>query len=205
MKKLIVQKLSSTKKKVSSRWSTYRSKRNKILKNKKLSKFEKKSTIDELLGDTRHIISNDWAKYSESKYGIIHRSPFYDFTLSKRMVGSYYKPVGYKHKEFFRFKNTYQKIYKAKKDFDPDRLNKIVPRLLSDKKVKGVLVVFEVSLTDTGERVMVSDYITSEAWERIQENNQTIYDSVARKFWSTKHYAADLIFIYMRVIYAKNK
>lgn len=203
MRKLVVRKLSSTRKKISKYWVSYRVKKKKILKSKTI--VDKKSVIQSELDLTRQKISTGWAEYSEKKYGLIHKSPFYDFTLVKRMSGSYFKPLGYDQKTYFRFKNSYQKIYKANKNFDPNRLNDIVPKLLYDGKVKGVMVVFEVSLSDTGQTVMVSDYITLEAWKRIKEMNSTIYDSVSKKFWSTRHYSADLKFIYMRVIYAKNK
>jgi hypothetical protein len=203
MRKLVAKKLSSTRKKVSNEWKKYRVKKLKILKSKKI--VDKRHVIQSELDLTRQRISGDWSLYSEKKYGLIHKSPFYDFRLVKTMRGSMYKPAGYKKAEYFKFNSSYQKIYKANKGFDVNRLNSIVPHLLKDKNVKGVLVIFQVALVDTGSLQYVSEFITKELYNSIQENNETIYEAVAKKFWSTRHYSADLRFIYMRVLYAKNK
>lgn len=204
MRKAVVKKLSSTRKKISKEWQRYRIKKRKIKKLKRLDAGQKKMRIANELDKTYSKISGEWSQYQETKHAITHKSPYADFTYVKKMTGSYFNPKGaLKKPKYFAFTDHYQKIYKAKKGFDVERLNDIVPKILEQKRVKGVLVVYQVISAETGQNQFVSNYITPEEMARIEELEETVDEYISARFQagSTKDYK--LKFVYMRIVYEK--
>lgn len=204
MRRAVAKKLTIAKNKVSKKWGKYRTKKRKIKALKMLDVGQKKMRIANELDKTRTEISSEWSQYREVKHAIVHKSPFADFTYVKKMTGSKFNPKGaLKEAKYFAFTHHYQKIYKAKRGFDVERLNEIVPKILDQKKVKGVLVVYQIVSAESGQHQFVSNYITSEVMSRIEENEETVDEYISKRFsaGSTKDY--ELKFIYMRIIYSK--
>jgi len=201
MKKAISKKLSVTKRKISNEWAKYRKTKSSLLKRKKLSLSEKKQVLQSEIDLTRQRISDDWSNYREKKVAILHQSPYRGFHYYKKVSGSMYKPTGYEKKEYFKFHDTYQKIYKANKSFNPEDLYKLVPEILSQKDVKGILLVFSIHNIDEDTDQVVSNYVNAPLNELIQEKGETIYEYVLARFQGYGNYK--LRFIYLRIIYAK--
>lgn len=202
MKKPVAKKYQATKFKIKHRWARYAKVKAKILKRKLAPDLKKQLRASEL-DLARQDISSYWKNYRDVKYNIIHPSPFADFLFVKKQTG-YHKEINGEMK-FVLFSNTYQKIYKAKsKDFDTDKLDTIVPDLLNDPKVKGVLVVLKVTSSETENREFISGYITKTLYERLQQYDESVYDYVVHHFnpRTTREYNLQLI--YLRVVYAKS-
>ena len=104
---------------------------------------------------------------------------------------------------FFTFKTTYQKIYKAGRNFNTDNLDEVLPQILSTRKVSGVLVVFEVTFDETGETTMVSNFINPQVMVNIKRNNEKVFDYVGKKLQLGDTKYRTLKFIYLRTIYLK--
>jgi len=205
MLKVIAKKLDVTKRKVSREWQHYREKKYKLLhrKKRKLSKEEKKQVLTSEIDLTRQKISKHYVEYREVKKGIIYKSPYKGFRFLKTMRGSMYKPAGYEEAEYFKFHDSYQKIYKAKKGFDTDNLDLAVEKIIYEKNVKGILLVFEIHNVDEDTTSIVSNFINREEFELLEEREETIYEYVLGRFQGYGNYK--LKFIYMRIIYAKTK
>ena len=199
MLKKITKKLDTTKSQVSKEWAHYRFSKLKVSARKRLSKEEKKQILASELDLTRSKISKDWTDYRETKYSILHKSPYAGFSFSKTQVGVKKEVDG--EQQFFRFHYTYQKIYKAKKGYDVDKLDKVIPDIFKDKNVQGVLVVFEIHSKETDTRQVISNYITPDLLEVIEEQEYTIFEYVTSRFAGYGDY--ELKIIYMRVIYKK--
>lgn len=199
MLKKIQNKLSVSRKKVSKEWSHYRSVKLKVKDRKTLSKEEKKQILASELDLTRGKISKYWQDYKETKYSILHKSPYSGLSFSKTQVGLRKEVDGEEH--FFRFHKTYQKIYKAKKGYNVDNLDKVIPKIFEDKQVQGALVVFEIYSKETDTRQVISNYITPDLLEVIQEQEYSIFEYVTSRFAGYGDY--ELKIIYIRVIYKK--
>lgn len=202
MLKVIERKLTSTRGRVSRTWASYRTKKKHVLGLKRITVAEKKQIISSELDLTRQKISATWTGYRERKYAIVHHSPYEGFSLVRQLTGVK-KTVNGKD-IFFRFKSSYQKIYKARKRYNPDNLDSVVPAILEERHVEGVLVVFEVTSEESGQTQHVSNYINAEVMKRIRAKGETVYEYIVEKFraGSTKDYKLHLI--YIRVIYAKS-
>jgi len=186
MLKVVSKKLNVSRRKVSKQWSKYRTVKKRILARKRLSLEEKKQILTSERDLARQKISQDWLGYREFKYGYIHKSPYSGFIFSKTL----------------KQPNSIQKFYKAKKGFNTNTLDNIVPEILDQKGVTGVLVVFQVESEETGQKNYVSNYITKGVMKRI---DGSIFEYVAERLraGNTKDYK--LKFIYLRVIYEKSK
>ena len=202
MLKVVSKKLEASWRKTSREWARYRREKRKVIARKRMPSDLKKQVIQSELDLARQRISNNWTTYREDKYAIIHKSPYRDFKFVRKLTGVKKEVEGEKH--FFRFHDSYQKIYKAKRGFNTDRLDDVVPKVLRDPKVKGVLVVFEVDSAETGQRQHVSNYINKELMDIIEERGETVFEYVSKRFQAgdTKDY--NLKFIYMRIVYEKS-
>lgn len=189
MLKVLSKKLAVSQKKVSRLWVGYRKEKTKILKSKRLSDFEKKGLLSEKRADIYERNKNVWSDYREKKSGLLYYSPYENFTYAKT----------------FKTTGTIQKIYKAKRGYSTKDLDKIIPQVLDEPGVTGVLVVFRVDSAETGQKQYVSNYISKDLLERIRANGQDVFDYVAERLraGNTKDY--NLKFIYIRIIYAKSK
>lgn len=220
MLKKVERKLLSTRSKVHTEWQRYRKTKASVLKRR--GQADKRSVLQSELDLTRQRVHKAWLNYREDKYAITHKSPYRDFAFIKSLTGVHKESFTIDSKtkkhipeidlrtgkpkiEFFRFHNTYQKIYKAKRGFNTDRLDDVVPRILADSKVQGVLIVFEVWDEETDTTVVVSNYMTAEQLEINQELGETIMEYITKKFRATDTKDKELKFIYLRVIYKKNK
>jgi hypothetical protein len=67
-----------------------------------------------------------------------------------------------------------------------------------------VLVVFEVE-NEQGVKSYVSNYITTDMFDRIQENESTIFEFITERINAGYIEHLKLRFIYMRIIYANSK
>ena len=188
MLKVISKKLDTTKKKVSKEWQRYRQTKQKILKRKGLTVHEKKQILISEIDITRKKISDEYLHYREYKHAKLYKSEFNDFTFTKQV----------------KTQNTLQKIFKAKRNFDVDSLDDIIPDVLDKSNVTGVLVVFEVE-NEQGIKSYVSNYITKELLTRIEENESTIFEFVTERLNAGYRERLKLKFIYMRIIYANSK
>ena len=192
MLRVVSKKLEVTRRKVSRDWRTYRNVKKRVLKRRGLTVHEKKQVLASERDLTYQKISGKFKEYREYKHAIIYKSPYEDFKYTGQV-----KTWNKKYK-----RGTIQKYYKAKRNFDTDKLDTIVPNILADNKVKGVLLVFEVTSEETGQKQYVSNYITSDLLARIDES---IFDYVVKRFraGNTKDYK--LRFIYLRIIYENTK
>jgi hypothetical protein len=198
MKKAVEKKLLSTRSQVIKEWAKYRKIKVRILQ-RKIDPDLKKQVITSELDLARNRINKKWTGYSEKKYSIFHKSPYRGFEFTKTQVGVQKDVDGEKH--FFRFSKTYQKIYKAKKGYDTDNLDDVIPNILEQKNVKGILLVFEIYNKETDTSQIVSNYITRELYDTTQELEETMFEYITGRFQGYGDY--ELKFIYMRVVYSK--
>jgi len=188
MLKVVSTKLAKTQAKTKKQWQRYRKVKAKIRIRKTLTPTEKKQILTSELELTRKKISEDYLHYREFKHSKIYKSPYLDFGFTKQI----------------KTPKTIQRIYKAKRNYDTDRLDSIIPKVLDDPNVTGVLVVFEVE-NEQGVKSYVSNYITGDLLERIEENEQSIFDYVTERINAGYIERLKLRFIYMRIIYANPK
>jgi hypothetical protein len=220
MLKKIEHKLHATRTKAKREWQRYRRTKASVLKRRR--QVDKRSILQSERDLVRQRIHKHWVGYKEDKYSILHKSPYADFSFIKSLTGIHKEAYSVDKKtnkhipeidlrtgkpkiEFYKFHNSYQKIYKAKRGFNTDRLDDVVPKILDNPKVKGVLIVFEVWDEETDTTVVVSNYMTAEQLEINQELGETIMEYITKKFRATDTKDKELRFIYLRVIYAKNK
>jgi hypothetical protein len=186
----IIQKKIAVKQRQTSRlWLSYRKEKAKILKSKRFTLFEKSAILEEKRGTIQTKVSEGWKDYREEKYGLLHHSPYSNFIFSKKI----------------RTQHTVQKIYKAKRGYSTKDLDKVIPNILNEPDVTGILVVFSVESAETGQKQYVSNYISNELLKRIIESDKTIFEYVGERLRTgdTKDY--NLKFIYLRIIYEKSK
>ena len=188
MLKVVSNKLAKTQKKTSLQWSKYREKKARIKSRKSLTLTEKKQILTSELELTRKKISEDFLQYREFKHAKIYKSPYSDFSFTKQI----------------KTPKTIQKIYKAKRGFDTDKLDDLIPNVLYQKDVTGVLIVFEVE-NEQGVKSYVSNYLSKDLLERIEENEESIFDYVTERINAGYIERLKLRFIYMRIIYANPK
>lgn len=186
MKKIIVNKLEITKRKVSKKWSKYRTVKKQILKRKNLSGEEKKYILASKRDEIKTEISSVYKSYREFKHEVVYKSPF----------------EGFKYTQTIKTARTTQKIFRAKTTYNVNDLDNVIPKLLNQPNVTGVLIVFSIESEETKQRSFISTYINSELLKRI---DQPIYNYAVERFQvgNTKDYK--LKFIYLRVIYASTK
>lgn len=201
MLKVVAKKLDTTRGKVSKEWQKYRKEKQKIKSLKRLAPDQKRMRVASALDETKQNISKDWTQYREIKHGIIHKSPYHDFYFVKKLTGVKKEVEG--QKEFFKFHDSYQKIYRAKRGFNPDRLDDVIPDVLGQSNVRGVLVVFQVYSEESGQTMLASNYINRELMDIIQERDETVFEYVSKKLYLGDTKGVDLKFIYMRIIYKK--
>jgi len=222
MLKVVEHKLSATRAAVHKEWQRYSKVKKKILSSRR---GMHKKVIASELDLTRTKIANKWTDYREVKYSLIHKSPYKGFKFIRTLTGVhkevYHKEIdpktgkrtvivkeidpktGKNKIKFFKFHDSHQKIYKARKGFDVDRLDEVVPKILSNPKVRGVLVVFEVYDVETETTKLVSNWINKEEIDIIQELNETTFEYVSKAFQGGDTKIKKLKFIYMRVVYEK--
>jgi len=195
MLKVVNKRLETTRKKVSKNWQRYRKIKSKVNARKTLSREEKKQILQSERDLTRQKISEDFLHYREFKHAKLYKSEYIDFNFTKSI-----KTI-----------NTKQKIFKARRNFDTDKLDTIIEQALEkDKNIQGILVVFEVE-NDQGVKSYVSNYITRDLLYRIQEINEdtfgegAIFDFVTERLNAGYKEGLKLKFIYMRIIYANSK
>ena len=192
--KSVRKRLSATQSNVKKQWQRYGKIRSRVNSRRDLSKTEKKQILASELDLTRQRISEDYLRYREYKHAKINKSEFYEFNFTKE----------------FKTPNTPQRIYKAKRNFDTDKLDTIIAdKLENDSRLQGILVVFEVE-NEQGIKSYVSNYITRELLDRIQEQNEdfgegAIFDFVTERLYAGYKEILKLKFIYMRLIYANSK
>lgn len=183
-----------TQTKVSKQWQKYRKTKLKVSARKDLTKSEKKQILQSEIDLTRQRISENFLQYREYKHSKLYKSEIPDFKFTHQLKTT----------------NTTQKIFKAKRGFDTDKLDNIIyDKLEKDKQIQGILVVFEVE-NDQGIKSYVSNYITRELLDRIQEMNEdfgegAIFDFVTERLNAGYKENLKLKFIYMRIIYANTK
>lgn len=193
--KSVRNRLQKTRSATSKQWERYRTVKQRITARKDLSRTEKKQILASEIDLTRQRISERYLQYREYKHAKIYKSDIYDFNFTKQVKTT----------------NTTQRIYKAKRNFDTDKLDTIIyNKLEKDKNLLGILVVFEVE-NEQGLKSFVSNYITRELLDRIQEQNEdtfgegAIFDFVTERLNAGYKEGLKLKFIYMRLIYANSK
>lgn len=187
MLKVVEKRLSTTRAKASRTWQSYRTLKKKVNKRRDINDLEKKSILASERDKRQTRISDYYKTYREFKNEKTHKSPY----------------SGFKYSDTIRTENTVQPIFKAKKNFNTDDLDKLIPGILDNKRVSGVLIVFSVESEETGQVSYVSQFITRGRLDRIKDGK--IYDEIVRRFQAgnTKDYK--LKFIYIRIIYEKAK
>lgn len=187
-KKIVKEKFSDTVKQVRTILKESEKAKDKVSRNKSLSDFERKATISEIEGDTKLKVSDLTHSFSKTRKKL--KSADYDnFNFSSLHVTT----------------NTYQETFRAKRGYSKKDLDNAIPDILSQSDVSGVLVIFRVESEETGQKQYVSNYITSEVYERIKENGQTVFEYVSERLQAgnTKDY--NLKFIYLKVIHENTK
>jgi hypothetical protein len=191
MLRSVSKKLEVTSRKVSREWQKYRKVKSKILKSKRLQRLPdefKTALLEEKRHETKQKISKKYSEYREFKFPLTHVSEFSGFRYSKRKTTD----------------NSIQKYFKAGKDYNPDRLDNLIPKILDKNKVLGVLVVLEIYDTENDIIKYTSEFVTKALIKRLNEKGVSIYDYVAEKTKQSKSTEEfELRRIHIRVIYAK--
>ena len=206
MRKVVKNKLQVTRRKVSKEWSKYRTVKKKVLSRKRLSTEEKKQILLSEREQVRSAISGKWVQYQDVKYGLTHKAPFPGFSFTKKQTGVYRIDPKTGKRKFYKFSgDDFHKIYKARSGYDTNELDSVIPKILNERGVKGVLVVFQVESEETGQKQYVSNYITKTLFKRIEQSGESVFEYVASRLraGNTKDYK--LKFIYLRVVYEKSK
>jgi hypothetical protein len=202
MKRALSKKLSSSRNKISRLWQHYRTEKKKILSKKRLPLDLKRGLLAEQREITKNNISSRWSDYREQKFAIVHKSKINEFYFVKKLTGNY-KTTETGEKKYYKFENTFQEYYKAKRGYDEYKLDKQVNKILSDQKVLGILVTLKVQDEDSGLIHYVSAFINREQLERL---DIPIYDHVVKKAQFSKSMQDfKLKGTYLRVIYENSK
>jgi len=202
MLKRIERKLAASKVKVSKQWSSYRKEKTHIKHLKRLAPDQKRMRIESARDLTKQRISGTWSMYQEQKHAIIHKSPYKDFLYVKKLTGSLYKPKGYDKPEYFKFHNTYQKLYKSKKGFKVEKLDDVVPGIMKRKDVLGILVIFNLRNEDADVEFLVSNFINKGLMERVKAVDEYVLEYLKLHITGFGNYVF-IKDIYLRIIYAK--
>jgi hypothetical protein len=188
MLKKVSKKLAVTRRKVSKRWKEYRQAKSEVYRDESLSEQDKKFEYSGLLKKTYKKISGEFEGYRGFKYAALHKSDISEFKLSKK-----YSTV-----------NTNQFFYKARSGYEPDDLDKLIPKILERKNVPGVVVVLKVRNTETDMIFYSSDFFTKILLNRLKQQNKSIYEYLADKI-EIYLIEFELISIHIRIIYEKAK
>jgi hypothetical protein len=136
----------------------------------------------------------------EKAHALTHKSQYKGFVFIKTLTGVH-KTTESGEKKFFKFHKSYQRIYKAIPNYNAEELDNVVPKILNNPKIQGVLLVFEIynKLDDVTQ--MISNYINKPEMARIRENKKTVYEYILSNFNSYGAFVLKLI--YLRIIYHK--
>lgn len=185
MLKVVSKRLETTRSKISRSWQGYRTEKKYVLGLKSISSEEKRQR---LFYERQKILdrTSDYFKdYRGFKHSRLFVSDQPDFNFTKKLGTT----------------NTAQKFYTAKRSFDTDKLDKIVPGLLDKSKVKGVMIIQDVYNKELQHKTTVSKYITKANLHKAKGN---IYDYMNENiFGLLKYEGYKMKNIQMRVIYEK--
>jgi hypothetical protein len=187
MLKKVEKKLQASRTKVSRHWQRYRTKKEHILGLKRLPLDLKRGLLTEAREKTRSDIHTYWDDYRGYKFSIVHRSdiPELSFTRQKK------------------FPETISKYYKARKDFDEKKLEKLIPNILNKPNVKGVLLSFKIWNAEEEKIQHVSEFYTKEKLKRLDQFGVSVYESLAEKLSQRGYVEYALKSIHFRIIYRK--
>jgi hypothetical protein len=186
MKKKFENKLRVTRNKVSRKVDKYYSDKQKILSNKRLDEEEKKHKLSVLIKGTRKKIKDEFEHYEGFVYAETHTSPYEDF----------------KYKERFKTTNTIMDLYQAKPSYDEEEFDNLIPGILDEPGVAGVQIIMKIKDKD-GHFQYKSDFITNERLVTLEENEQTIFESLLEKVEGYGEY--EQIAVFIKVVYEKAK
>ena len=195
MKKKVSNKLKVSRNKVKKEWSKFNTKKRSILRRKTLPQDFRKGLIDEAREVAKSNIRVIYAEYQENKFSKDQKSPYEGFTYTK-----YKETFGNKR---IRTKGTIQKFYRASKDYDETNIEQLIPEILQEEGVKGVLVIFKIVDVETDLIGYVSDFVTQSLLDRLQVS---LYEHLSMKLKNNKSIQNfEFMNIYIRVIYEKSK
>ena len=190
MKKTISKKLEVTRRKTSKLWQHYRTEKKKILSKKRLPLDLKRGLLAEQREVTRSNIKVKWEDYRGYKFGVSHKSEFPDFSYSKKHITA----------------NTKQEFFTARRNYNENNLDKLIPKILDRPGVVGVGVIFRVKDEDTELIHHVSDFITKSLLSKLRERNISIFEHISEKLrYSKSVQEYELKNISIRIIYEKSK
>lgn len=92
---------------------------------------------------------------------------------------------GFNFDKTVKTKNTNQRYWNAEKNFDTNKLDKTVPDILKDKKIRGVLIVQDVYNKELKHKTTVSKYITRRNVHKIKS---TIYEYMNSRIFGLAKY-----------------
>lgn len=187
MLKKVEKKLQASRTKVSKHWQRYRTKKKHILGLKLMPLDFKRGLLAEAREKTRSDIHSYWDDYRGYKFSIVHRSDIPDLMFTRKK----------------EFPETRSKYYKARKDFDARKLEKLIPDILDKPNVKGVLLSFKIWNVEEEKLQHVSEFYTKEKLQRLSELGIPIYDSLAEKLSERGYLEYSLKSIHFRIIYRK--
>lgn len=141
---------------------------------------------------THQNISNVWAKYRDKKYPITHKSKFEGLKFEE-------KSNTFNKKEKRGTTTEFYKVVSEKK------IDKTVNKVFNTKNVRYVLITFKIR-TKEGLVQYVSDSFTKEAYERVIDNDEDIFETVMNKLSFVQKYDGyELLSTHIRVIYENFK
>jgi hypothetical protein len=164
-----------TKKQVSKHWQQYRG---------------KKYVIEELPKHRQKLshLSKDQRQYEIEKY-------FDKKDIAQRKIEYGNLIIEKKHKQHF----SEQDYYKLKKGAD---LDETIQRVFDKKKPRYVLVTLKIRLKETHQIIFVSDSLTLEAFEQLEEFEVTAMEKILEKLsFVAKYDGFELISTHLRLIY----
>jgi hypothetical protein len=190
MKKQVSKRLEATRRKNSRIWKKYRSTKKTLLSSKRIPKDIARGLVEEARAVAKNNIKINYEDYRGFKFGIVHNSPYKDFSYVKR------------HETI----NTQQKFFKASKYYNHDKLDSQIGDILNESNVLGVGLIFKVRDEETELIMFGSDYITKGLFLKLQGKGISLYDHVSQKLkYSKSVHEYELLNIQIRVIYAKTK
>jgi len=137
-------------------------KSDKVRSNKRLSKFEKKATIDELRGERNFKIALHKKDTSETIFAQNHPSKYDGMTFNRRVTKGKWTNAETGESKIYHFKNKID-YYTVR---DESNLDQRISNLLNEDGVKSVLLVHSVKDSE-GMIIHVSENFTKSLMERL--------------------------------------
>jgi hypothetical protein len=187
MLKKVEKKLQTSRTKISKHWQRYRTKKKHILGLKRMPLDFKRGLLAEAREKTRSDIHTYWDDYRGYKFSVVHHSDIPDLMFTRER----------------KQPESVSKYYKAPRNFDARKLQKIIPSILDRPRVRGVLLSFKIWNVEEEKIQHVSEFYNKAKIKLLVERGESIYDNLAEKLSEHGYIEYALKSIHFRIIYEK--